>query len=218
MSTAVTDWKTIRDDREKYQAYLCSREWAEKRRAVHDRAKGKCERCKLFDIDAVHHVTYARKYAEPLEDLAGYCKWCHGFTHGKHDFDPVAQRRLAAYFYACLQHQREAIPSLVLAGCRDLIGPYQVLVVAIDQLNALKALADYSAGLFDDNDLSSVEVLESAMVSIDRHLPFSYYTTTRLGITWRTVGAADYDRWSSLFGFKDTEAWYKPHPPEEDSQ
>jgi hypothetical protein len=86
----MTDWKTIDNDREKYAAYLCSREWAEKREAVHQRAGGRCERCGAFDIDAVHHLTYARKYDELLEDLQGHCKWCHGFTHGKHDFDPVS--------------------------------------------------------------------------------------------------------------------------------
>jgi hypothetical protein len=37
---------------------------------------------------AVHHLTYARKYRERLDDLAGWCNQCHEFTHGKTDFDP----------------------------------------------------------------------------------------------------------------------------------
>jgi 5-methylcytosine-specific restriction endonuclease McrA len=65
----LTDWRTIADDKEKYQAYLCSREWAEKREAVRKRAGGKCERCSTLPMDAVHHLTYVRKYNEDLEDL-----------------------------------------------------------------------------------------------------------------------------------------------------
>lgn len=86
---ALQDWSSIAGDREKYQAYLCSREWAEKREAVRKRAGDKCERCKVLPIDAVHHLTYARKYDEPLENLQAICRPCHDFTHGKSEFDPT---------------------------------------------------------------------------------------------------------------------------------
>jgi hypothetical protein len=82
------DWKSITDDREKYAAYLCSREWSVLKEAVHDRAGGLCERCHTRKIDAVHHLTYARKYAEHLDDLQGLCNGCHEFTHGKTSVDP----------------------------------------------------------------------------------------------------------------------------------
>jgi len=82
------DWRAISDDREKYQAYLCSREWAVKREAVRERCSGTCERCGVLPMNAVHHLTYARKYDEPLEDLQAICQPCHEFTHGKSDFDP----------------------------------------------------------------------------------------------------------------------------------
>jgi len=82
------DWRDIADEREKYQCYLCSREWAIRKEAVHKRAEGICERCGQYPIDAVHHLTYARKYDEELEDLAGWCKHCHAFTHGKALWDP----------------------------------------------------------------------------------------------------------------------------------
>mgnify|MGYP003681902734 CR=1 FL=1 len=36
----------------------------------------------------MHHLTYARLYAEELEDLAGWCKHCHAYTHGKALWDP----------------------------------------------------------------------------------------------------------------------------------
>lgn len=82
-------WQDIADDREKYAAYLCSREWAEKREAVRARSRGTCERCKRNPMDACHHLTYARKYDEQLDDLQAICNPCHEFTHGKRDVDPV---------------------------------------------------------------------------------------------------------------------------------
>jgi hypothetical protein len=42
-------------------------------------------------MECVHHLTYARKYRERLEDLAGWCNACHDFTHGKSDEDPIEQ-------------------------------------------------------------------------------------------------------------------------------
>jgi hypothetical protein len=84
----VSSWRDISDDREKYKAYLCSREWALLRNAVRERCGGKCERCKVNQMECVHHLTYARKYKEWLEDLAGWCNACHEFTHGKTDVDP----------------------------------------------------------------------------------------------------------------------------------
>lgn len=57
--------------------------------AVHGRAGGMCERCRGNPIDAVHHLTYIRKYNELLEDLQGICSGCHDFIHGKSDVDPI---------------------------------------------------------------------------------------------------------------------------------
>lgn len=84
----VSDWRSIKDDREKYAAYLCSREWSVLKKAVHERARGRCERCEINQIDAIHHLTYIRKYREDLGDLQAICNLCHGFVHGKSDFDP----------------------------------------------------------------------------------------------------------------------------------
>jgi hypothetical protein len=89
---ASGEWRHIADDREKYRAYLCSREWALLRNAVRERCGGKCERCNVNEMDCVHHLTYARKYAENLDDLAGWCNECHEFTHGKSDVDPMAAK------------------------------------------------------------------------------------------------------------------------------
>lgn len=83
------DWRRIENDKEKYAAYLCSREWAEKREAVRERAYDKCERCFIRPMDAVHHLTYQRKYDERLDDLQAICNLCHEFTHGKSSDDPA---------------------------------------------------------------------------------------------------------------------------------
>jgi len=84
------NWQDIEGDRERYAAYLCSREWSVLKAAVHERSGGVCERCRRNPVDAVHHLTYARKYSELLEDLQGICNPCHEFTHAKSDHDPAA--------------------------------------------------------------------------------------------------------------------------------
>lgn len=85
----MMNWKSMPEGKEKYAAYLCSREWAVKRRAVAARCGEMCERCGLNDMECVHHLTYARKYREHLDDLAGWCNQCHDFVHGKSDFCPA---------------------------------------------------------------------------------------------------------------------------------
>lgn len=89
MSTTLTDWRTITSYKEKYAAYLCSREWSMKKRGVEQRCGGRCERCRTGDYECVHHLTYIRKYRERPEDLLGICNACHDFVHGKSDYDPA---------------------------------------------------------------------------------------------------------------------------------
>ncbi len=90
------DWKNL-ENQEKREAYYASREWAEKRRAVHKRAGGKCERCKKNRIAAVHHLTYIRLYNEELTDLQAICQGCHDFTHAKNDYDPAVDSEMYPY-------------------------------------------------------------------------------------------------------------------------
>lgn len=82
-------WQKLEDRREKYRAYLASREWAEKRDAVIQRANGVCERCQLSKVEEVHHLTYERLYDEPLDDLQGLCSSCHQFVGNHSDYDPA---------------------------------------------------------------------------------------------------------------------------------
>lgn len=97
-------WQLMPEGPEKYQAYLCSREWAVKRRAVLERCGEVCERCHVNPVSAVHHLTYERKFAERIEDLAGWCQGCHAFTHGKSDNDPLGveliRRQNPAYMFS----------------------------------------------------------------------------------------------------------------------
>jgi hypothetical protein len=76
------------NEKERYQKYLASREWWTKRMAVMERCGGNCERCHSYPVDAVHHLTYIRKYDELLTDLQGICKACHDFIHARSNVDP----------------------------------------------------------------------------------------------------------------------------------
>lgn len=92
MPASNRDWKSItKDTKEKYNLYLCSREWSVLKEAVRKRSGGVCERCNRNPMEACHHLTYANKYAEELDDLQAICKPCHEFTHGKSEVDPASR-------------------------------------------------------------------------------------------------------------------------------
>lgn len=79
----VLDWRQLPNGKEKYQAYLASREWALKKQAVRERCSGICEHCGEEPMYSVHHQTYARLYCEDLADLLGVCDDCHRYLSGK---------------------------------------------------------------------------------------------------------------------------------------
>lgn len=85
-------WQEMAEGKEKYSAYLCSREWSVLKEQVRARSGGICERCTINPMDHVHHLTYERKYREELEDLQACCKPCHEFIHAKSDNDPAGDR------------------------------------------------------------------------------------------------------------------------------
>lgn len=105
----MSDWMSICDDREKYRAYLCSREWAVLRNAVRDRCGGVCERCGTNAMECVHHLTYARKYKERTEDLAGWCHACHDFTHGRTNEDPLEARESNVFVDTVLSLRKSGV-------------------------------------------------------------------------------------------------------------
>lgn len=92
MPTTHADWQRMPEGREKYQAYLCGREWSVLKEAVLTRSGGVCERCFANEMDHVHHLTYERKYKERLDDLQAICKPCHDFVHAKSEYDPARNR------------------------------------------------------------------------------------------------------------------------------
>ena len=128
----LADWRSIADDKEKYQAYLCSREWAEKREAIRERAGGKCERCRTLPMDAVHHLTYARKYNEDLADLQAICSACHEFTHGKSDVDPACYH--AGLLRACYRSSRRPCPAMVIWCQSNTSDDIQALLFYLDMV------------------------------------------------------------------------------------
>lgn len=87
-------------EREKYNKYLCSKEWWAKKDAVTKRAGGYCEKCHKPGRH-VHHLTYIRKYHELLEDLILLCVDCHNETHCIQDSgNEDANERLVRYSVA----------------------------------------------------------------------------------------------------------------------
>ena len=91
-SVVLQRWRDMAEGKEKYSAYLCSREWSVLKEQVRARSGGICERCTINPMDHVHHLTYERKYREELQDLQACCKPCHDFIHAKSDADPAADR------------------------------------------------------------------------------------------------------------------------------
>jgi len=55
-------------------------------------------------MDAVHHLTYANIYNEPLKDLLAVCGACHRFVHHKSGYDPAKG--------SLLQKEREQLKAL----------------------------------------------------------------------------------------------------------
>jgi len=152
---SLTDWRSISDDREKYQAYLCSREWAEKREAVRRRFNGRCERCSVLPMAACHHLTYARKYDEPLEDLQAICQPCHDFTHGKHWFDPTKWISLLCWLDEC-------------KSLKSLPAPWEFISQLLDEDGFAYSIREYLVG---ERILRAARLNEAAD-AMRTHLPF----------------------------------------------
>lgn len=65
----------------KYRLYLSSIAWKKTREQIKERCGGICEICNKRKMINAHHLTYEHLYNEPLEDLLGVCKQCHGKIH-----------------------------------------------------------------------------------------------------------------------------------------
>jgi hypothetical protein len=107
-------WKTMDEGSSKYNAYLCSREWAKLKRAVRKRSGGTCERCGDNPAEYVHHLTYEHKYNEQLDELSHWCQGCHDFTHGKIDVDPAEPKEKPTAL------SRRFLCPVSRCGCREI--------------------------------------------------------------------------------------------------
>jgi hypothetical protein len=110
-------WQDMPNGTSKYQAYLASREWSEKKNAVKLRAVDSCERCTdPCENLIVHHLTYERIYEEPLADLLGVCKDCHSYLHCFSKYDPLYSFELSMELFqlrhALDNHYQRAWPFL----------------------------------------------------------------------------------------------------------
>ena len=62
---------------EKYNLYLKSEEWKNKRKLVFKRDKNICQSCLVNDAQQVHHLSYKHVTEEPLYHLISICNVCH---------------------------------------------------------------------------------------------------------------------------------------------
>jgi 5-methylcytosine-specific restriction endonuclease McrA len=67
--------------RKKYQQYLGSQKWRDKRAKVLNRAHHLCEGCGENRATEVHHLTYANAGDELLFELVALCSGCHAKAH-----------------------------------------------------------------------------------------------------------------------------------------
>jgi hypothetical protein len=68
----------------RYNEYLKSEAWAQRRLKVLKRANGQCEGCSDKKATQVHHLTYAHKFNEFLFELVAVCDDCHTSLHSYH--------------------------------------------------------------------------------------------------------------------------------------
>lgn len=68
-----------------YNAYLETAHWRDIRRAVIERAGGKCEGCGRRPATQAHHLTYTHVGNEFLWELRAVCDSCHTRVHHQED-------------------------------------------------------------------------------------------------------------------------------------
>jgi 5-methylcytosine-specific restriction endonuclease McrA len=70
---------------QRYNEYLTTDKWQEKRRAVFERDGGICQGCRSAKATQVHHHSYRNVCNEFLWELTPVCDECHARYHS-HDF------------------------------------------------------------------------------------------------------------------------------------
>lgn len=76
---------------EKYNIYLQSEKWQNKRQLVFKRDSHTCQCCLVNPAKQVHHLNYTHVFNEPAFDLISVCDDCHKQIHNEKDlFKAVA--------------------------------------------------------------------------------------------------------------------------------
>jgi len=164
MEVRLMRWQEMTEGKEKYAAYLCSREWSVLKEAVKDRSNGLCERCSVNAMDHVHHLTYKRKYEERLSDLQACCRQCHDFIHAKSEFDPAKDRPIV------LPWCKRRIKSFYLAG--KITGSTWRESIVAGWAHQNKSMAYYQA-FIDYEDCKTWAVVPSACEVLGAYLTFT---------------------------------------------
>lgn len=73
--------RLLADWRKRYDIYLESPEWKQRRQLVMLRAQGICEGCRLAQAADVHHLNYEDVGEEFLFQLVALCRKCHQRWH-----------------------------------------------------------------------------------------------------------------------------------------
>lgn len=188
-------WREITDEKEKYAAYLCSREWNVLKEQVKKRSHGICERCKCRPMNAVHHLTYERKYKEELCDLEAICNQCHEFTHAKTDIDPKSlPHNFRMYMWTCRVNNLVPMPYEIQGLLVTPKKSHQLLMAAIDSLELLTRF-------LPDDDMDAVELaIDEAVMFFNRRLPYDYKFAMDRNIM--AFGVEWYASWIKLCGFE----------------
>ncbi len=99
----MIDWKQMPHGRERYHAYLASREWAKLKVKIRKRSAGMCEACYVAAATETHHQTYIRLYREHLDDLRHVCHECHLYLSAASDFNPADERFFTPELANCIK-------------------------------------------------------------------------------------------------------------------
>ena len=79
-----------KDAAKRYEKYLQSDAWKEKRKTILKAAGFRCRKCGARATE-VHHETYKRIYKEKLTDLTALCRKCHEAVHSAPKRKPKKQ-------------------------------------------------------------------------------------------------------------------------------
>ena len=79
-------WQQERNEKSRewwirYNGYLSSQRWRDKRARVLERDGHTCQACLRRRATQVHHTTYEHVFDEPLFDLQSVCDVCHNAIH-----------------------------------------------------------------------------------------------------------------------------------------